>query len=189
MELEGVARGYTKELFIKLIINMLDELEIQELYKYMQIAQMCYQYVGSIGSNKYNTFIKDFSSDNIIKFRTWINVYCINSTFADSDRREFWTKYAVYCQNEYRSKQKILVMKFQQHIIVEFETMGPIYIYDKLYFEKYMNDFYYYGSSESKMRYILLHKSSFFRRLEHRGFWQNDVSYALRNHVLTGRIE
>ena len=80
-------------------------------------------------------------------------------------------------------------MEFDTYYAVEFlgQGMGPLYIYPRDYFERYIIN-RFRNNDNSHMRHLLLYDKNWFYRKEHRGYWESDVQSMLIRNRITNRI-
>ncbi len=170
--------------------NFLEKLSLRDLVPFRELADYLKTIVGeNVGTKeKPNVFFEGFQSDLIQKYNDWINLYKVEEYFGNDERSRFWRQYHFKSVRKFKYSNSV-VMEFDKYYAVEFlgQAMGPIYIYERNYFEHYIIK--KFGCNDnSHMRQELLHDSNWFYRKEHRGYWQNDVRLVLINNRITNRI-
>jgi len=180
---------YTENQLKQFLKNFLSKLSVKELEQFPAIASFLIKQTGEPQTQQFTSFFVDFSYELIRKYTDWINVYKVNQYFGYDERSMFWKKYRFVDVKKYNYSDSV-VMEFDRFVAVEFlgQAMGPIYIYNKDYFNSHVRQWFVNRSYDNnEMRHRLLHYTDYNGhgyRKEHRGYWQGDVhSILIYNHI------
>lgn len=152
----------------KFLENFLEKLSLLYLKKFNRIAEYFIQITGENYSKKFNSYIGFLDSVLIRKYADWINIYKINKIFGDDERSAFWDKYHYKQVTKYIYSDSV-VMEFERYIAVEFlgRSMGPLYIYEKEYFEKYVRKVFKTRRYDNmELRSYLLNQTDYLKNAE-----------------------
>ena len=70
-------------------------------------------------------------------YQWWYNYHqLVVSLGGDQRRIEFWKKYLDHCRCVRITQHQMLVMRFGDRVVTEFEIQGPVYIYSSDYFNR-----------------------------------------------------
>ena len=173
------------KIFLK---NFLCKLQLRDLISFYDLAEYLPTIVGEIKTKKFQTFFEKFDFKLKSKYIDWINSARIKKYFGEDERSKFWMQYRCRNVNNFPYSNAI-IMEFTDYYAVEFlgKAMGPLYIYNKEYFEKWLIRRFGYNNN-SKMRKELYEDKKWFYREEHRGEWQWKVNRELLNYKVTEKI-
>lgn len=170
--------------------NFLGKLELKELIGFRQLAVFLQGIIGDNANakDKFEKFFIGFDPVLLRKYINWINLYKVEEFFGNDERSQLWKQYRFESVRRFNYSNAV-IMEFEKYYAVEFlgQAMGPIYIYEKGYFERNLAQ-RFKNNNNLEMRSILLHSSSWFYRKEHRGYWQGDVHRTLINNKITERL-
>lgn len=132
---------------------------------------------------------KFFPADNQRAYETytwWYNYYQMVSAFGkDVDRRRinYWKQYLHRCTCSRVHRHAMLVMDFGQYIVTEFESMGPVYIFDAPYYRGTVTiKFQAYNTVEFKS--WLFNLASYKDRQTHTSKWEINQTWSLRKYKI-----
>lgn len=205
--LQRIIQKYDLQCTKLFLRNFLIKLDVQELYKYRQLAKYLMGITGDVKTASFKEFFNDFEEKLVIKYRNWINNYKIRKFFGNDVRSEFWDKYVYVDVHEfsyYKKKNEVrLMMEFENYYGIEFldkdnedkNDMGPLYFFEKDYFEKYVlrmmkNNAY----TNSEVKSFLYNKTEWSKnqnsinpghRWLHQGDWQAYVRYTIKTNDIT----
>lgn len=191
MELLNIIKKYevrNRRLLKAFLINFLSKLKLEQLAGFCDLARYFEALIGDIKMLKveYKILFSDMPEGLVEKYIDWINRCKIEEYFGNDERSGFWKQYRFVNVQRF-TKSNAVIMEFEKHIAVEFlgQAMGPIYFYSKEYFEKILEG-QFMLLENIPMRQYLLHQTQYGSqdRIEHRGYWQNNVDdYIIRRHV------
>lgn len=177
----------------KFLENFLEKLSLRCLKKFNRIAEYFFKITGENYSKKFNLYLGFLDIVLIRKYVDWINIYKINKIFGDDERSSFWDKYHYNQVTKYIYSDSV-VMEFDRYIAVEFlgKSMGPLYIYEKEYFEKDVR-IKIGTNNNQKLRHVLYHQTDYDTkgiRIEHspNPGWQSKFHDVLIKNHITERI-
>lgn len=115
----------------------------------MQLLFCCKENPSLLGAfhELYNHAYRLWGEPNVSKFPQgrqweydtylwWYNYRQIQIAFHGQKRRiQYWKQYLHLCTCQRRSTHSMLVMHYATNVVIEFEEMGPVYIFDKDYFD------------------------------------------------------
>ena len=174
----------------RFLSNFLEKLSLRDLIGFKDLADYLKTIVGDNVSakEKFNTFFKGFQPALVQKYIDWINLFKVEEYFGFDERSRFWKQYHFKSVRKYNYSNSV-VMEFDTYYAVEFlgQGMGPLYIYPRDYFERYIIN-RFRNNDNSHMRHLLLYDKNWFYRKEHRGYWESDVQSMLIRNRITNRI-
>ena len=191
-ELLNLTKQYNRhgQAIKRFLSNFLEKLSLRELVGFRDLANYLKTIVGDNVSakEKFNAFFNGFPSLLVQKYIDWINLFKVEEYFGFDERSRFWKQYHFKSVRKYNYSNSV-VMEFDKYYAVEFlgQGMGPLYIYTKDYFERFIVN-HFRNNDNSRMRHLLLHDKRWFYRKEHRGNWENDVQSKLIRDRITNRI-
>ena len=129
--------------------------------------------------------------DDEDKYHRWLNYILIRESFSknsNDERLQFWSQYVPYSTDAYRvSASECLVIEFEMYSIIEFttKTMGPLYIYRKDIFEKFVKK-YLKRMNNTELRHSLYNELLQYatERIIHHDNWQYKTSRYLMAHSI-----
>lgn len=132
-----VVKKYNESQLKCFLKNLLKNLSLKDLNNLLGIARYLQTKVGENYSKKFIDFFSGFSAKIVQKYVDWINIGKIEEYFGEDERSMFWKNYRFVKVKKFPSSNSV-VMEFKKHIVVEFlgRSMGPTYIYKKIYFEQ-----------------------------------------------------
>ena len=147
---------------------------------------------GSIGS-PFPVFYRQFSEPKRSRFpydayrafenyQYWCNYERLIASFnneQDPRRIDFWKRYLTICKLTQYKKSQFLVMDFGNYVVVESETIGTLYFYEKEYFQ---NKVLSVLEKENKAIAKSWMKNSSIPVYDkrHSGVWEREVLYRMR---------
>lgn len=189
-----------KRLFL---INFLECLSLVDLRNYFKLAELFLIITGEKNTAQFDLYFKNFNIILLRKYIDWINMYKINNIFGSDERSKFWERYHYEYVTKYDYSNSV-VLEFDKYVAVEFlgQGMGPLYIYRKDYFNKYVRDSFTLRKYDNNLlRNYLYHNTSYEKnekyirsvtgtRLVHlpNPGWQSNFDSVLVNNGITKRI-
>ena len=148
-------------------------------------------YTSDAGTLKYKNFFSGFTPEQELKYHRWLNYILIRESFSknsNDERLQFWSQYVPYSTDAYRvSASECLVIEFEMYSIIEFttKTMGPLYIYRKDIFEKFVKK-YLKRMNNTELRHSLYNELLQYatERIIHHDNWQYKTSRYLMAHSI-----
>ena len=177
------------KLFLK---NILTELKVEDFQRYYQCGTYLRNtYTSDAGTLKYKNFFSGFTPEQELKYHRWLNYILIRESFSknsNDERLQFWSQYVPYSTDAYRvSASECLVIEFEMYSIIEFttKTMGPLYIYRKDIFEKFVKK-YLKRMNNTELRHSLYNELLQYatERIIHHDNWQYKTSRYLMAHSI-----
>lgn len=177
------------KLFLK---NILTELKVEDFQRYYQCGiYLRNTYTSDAGTLKYKNFFSGFAPEQELKYHRWLNYILIRESFSknsNDERLQFWSQYVPYSTDAYRvSASECLVIEFEMYSIIEFttKTMGPLYIYRKDIFEKFVKK-YLKRMNNTELRHSLYNELLQYatERIIHHDNWQYKTSRYLMAHSI-----
>lgn len=177
------------KLFLK---NILTELKVEDFQRYYQCGSYLRNiYTSDAGTLKYKNFFSGFTPEQELKYHRWLNYILIRESFSknsNDERLQFWSQYVPYSTDAYRvSASECLVIEFEMYSIIEFttKTMGPLYIYRKDIFEKFVKK-YLKRMNNTELRHSLYNELLQYatERIIHHDNWQYKTSRYLMAHSI-----
>lgn len=126
--------------FLKNILEVSETTDFQRLYRSGTFLRD--RFTGTTNSAQYNRFFAGFSEKFKLQYDRWLGFLTIVEGFgrdSNDNRLKFWRGYIPNCTRVYTQKvSEALIMYFAEYCVIEFtaKTMGPVYIYERDYFEK-----------------------------------------------------
>jgi hypothetical protein len=126
-----------------------------------------------------------FPRENQKAFETytwWYNYYQMASAFGkDTDYRRinYWKRFLHKCTCSRIRTHAMLVMDFGQYIITEFESMGPVYIFEAPYFKNFVTA-KIYSKNTQEFKSWLYNNSNNRDRQVHSQSWEINQTRVLR---------
>lgn len=125
--------------FLRLFLsNFLKRLSISELKKYDELLIYLMKVIGIKGSKLYEVFFESIKDKTKTSYDEWVTEYTIRINFGENDERTLFWKQFRYSEIPSKYKRSdALVFKTKQFCFIEFvgEQLGPIYWFDREYFE------------------------------------------------------
>ena len=177
------------KLFLK---NILTELKVEDFQRYYQCGSYLRNtYTSDAGTLKYKNFFSGFTLEQELKYHRWLNYILIRESFSknsNDERLQFWSQYVPYSTDAYRvSASECLGIEFEMYSIIEFttKTMGPLYIYRKDIFEKFVKK-YLKRMNNTELRHSLYNELLQYatERIIHHDNWQYKTSRYLMAHSI-----
>ena len=177
------------KLFLK---NILTELNVEDFQRYYQCGTYLRNtYTSDAGTLKYKNFFSGFAPEQELKYHRWLNYILIRESFSknsNDERLQFWSQYVPYSTDAYRvSASECLVIEFEMYSIIEFttKTMGPLYIYRKDIFEKFVKK-YLKRMNNTELRHSLYNELLQYatERIIHHDNWQYKTGRYLMAHSI-----
>lgn len=191
-EMRAVLEKYNRSSIRMFVRNILTQLEVPDFQRYYFSG--CFlrdHHTGRADSREYQQFFREFPPEHELKFRRWQNYILVKESFtanSEDERLKFWSQYVPYSINAYRNAvSESLVMEFEWYTIVEFttETMGPLYVYRKDVFERYIKN-YVKSKDNQELRHLLYTDLSGYseKRIVHNDNWQWKTGRYLTAHSI-----
>lgn len=139
----SIIKKYDNNLKKQFLANFLGQLSLSELKNYKWLASYFFEITGENHSKKFNSYFASFEPDLTRKYVNWMHIYIINKIFGKDERSVFWERYHYELVTKYTYSNAV-VMEFVDYVAVEFlgQAMGPLYIYQKKYFEADIRKFF-----------------------------------------------
>lgn len=112
----------------------------------------------------------------------WYNYFqLVKSLGGDRRRIEFWKQYLDHCQCSRVTAHQMLIMRFGNRVVTEFEIQGPVYIYSSTYFDQFvtaqMN-----AHNTLMLKSWMFNHSEYLSRETHTSNWEIKQYAQLRHH-------
>ena len=191
-DMKFVLVKYTEQSIRLFLKNILEKLEVRDFQAYYFCGNLLRdQYTGPVNSERYKKFFRDFSEAQELKYKRWQNYILVKDSFtanSGDERLQFWSQYVPYSVNAYRNGiSESLVIEFECYSVVEFttETMGPLYIYQKNIFNKYIRSSLKKNNNQ-ELRHTLYNELKRYcvERIVHSDGWQIKTSRYLTTHSI-----
>ena len=189
-ELLAVIQRYNEGSLKAFLYRFLEFLSLTELESFFDMARYFLATIGDVDSNKGKKFFSDATKEVKEKYRDWLIRIKINEYFGNDERSRFWKQFQFKSVVRYGYSNSVL-MEFEEYFAIEFlgKSMGPIYIYRKETFEKYIRR-WMRSYNNGELRQKLFHNENlYFRREEHRGYWQGKVKDILLRYSITETLK
>ena len=112
----------------------------------------------------------------------WYNYHQISVAFKGDKRRiDYWKQYLHLCECSRNKKHAMLIMRYGQHTVTEFEDMGPVYIFAGSYFDSDVI-LQLQSMKTSELKSWLFNFSSKYSRETHLQNWEQKQNIALRKY-------
>lgn len=160
------------DLLYKFLKNFLEKVSLSNLIHFKEIEDYFQCTIGDNSTqnkqDKYERAFRTIPENLEKKYQDWINIYKLDQYFGHDERSLFWKEYRMNKVTK-NSKNQTVVIEFDSYVVVEFlgQGMGPMYLYDKEYYNNNLRWHVMYGK-DSEIRRFLLHESKFLRHEIHR---------------------
>ncbi len=184
-EIVAAVRKYDTTILSIFLQNFLGKLSLSDLDAFTDLGNYFLTEFGEIGSVKAQKLFEEFSEELRERYADWLNRLKIDEVFGNDERSRFWRQYHFKRIQKYKGSNSV-VMEFEKHCVIEFlgKAMGPLYIYEKGYFESKIKNLVYRRMKNIELRQTLLHQTIFLKRIEHFANWQfNTKAYLLNNSI------
>lgn len=156
-DLLGIIKGYSVEQLKGFLYNFLTEMKLNDLEKYTLLLNYLEGITGSKGTERFRKFFDTFSELLVYKYIQWVGNKKLE--ILNTERYQFWKQFEKLSETKIYQRSNSIVMEFEDVYISEFlgKAMGPIYVYDKEYFDKKIKK-YFSSESNAKLRSLLYNK-------------------------------
>lgn len=113
-------------------------------------------------------------------YQWWQNYHQLSHALTgDSRRIDYWKQYLHLCTCMRNAKHKMLIFRFPQYVVTEFEDVGPVYLFTAAYYDHEVAR-QLHSSSTSNLKSWLYKCSAYLSRETHTTRWEWNQNYALR---------
>ena len=179
-------KNYDDEEMLAFMKNFLGILSLVELDEFRKLGLYFQQAIGDQTNYRFQK-LSGLPDDLKQKYLDWLNRLWIDTYFGNDERSVFWREYHFKTIRK-NSFSNSLTMEFNNHYVVEFlgERNGPLYIYDKVFFDKEIRRWTERETNQD-LRQTLLYKDRTFRQVHGKG-WQWKVREFVRRYNIAERI-
>lgn len=117
-----------------------------------------------------------------LMYRWWQNYHQLSSALTgDKDRISYWQRYLHRCTCIRSAKHKLLILRFSDYVVTEFEDVGPVYLFSSGYYDEQVMP-HVPQCSNSSLRSWLFNESQYLAREVHSGNWQWKLTRVLKKY-------
>lgn len=118
-------------------------------------------------------------------YQWWQNYHQLSHAFTgDSRRIAYWKQYLHLCTCIRNARHKMLIFRFPEYVVTEFEDVGPVYLFTAAYYDREVAR-QLHTSNTTNLKSWLYKCSAHLSRETHTIRWEWNQNYALRkNHVI-----
>lgn len=162
-----------KDLKIRLLHNMLKCMDSYQLRMFVPLLDIFRPITGKLNSESFYDAMRGLTSEQIEKYKLWLNQYQIWFVLGTSERADFWMSYAGTCITSLHEPSHALLLTFKEFTVIEFQKEGyAAYFYDNLYFEEKVKEGLALSTSEEELEAWLYQKTQWGAQGDHIGHWR-----------------
>ena len=153
-------------------------------YNFLIQFPKCYRLAYNIWGNPHEQKLTE--SSLLQTYTWWYNYYQLSETLHGDKRRiNFWKEFLDRCECTRVVKHEMLVMRFGNRVVTEFETMGAVYIFTDEYYDSVVGPRISTCNATQIFKSWLFNHANYLSRETHMQNWESNQYDALKQyHVI-----